>query len=85
VNVGAKVTMLTEQEARDVKRRHSAELLSQPGVSGVGVEKDEDGKFVIAVHLDADHPGAQEQLPKNIEGFPVKFVRSGPFRPLATE
>ena len=26
--------MLTEQEARDVKRRHSAELLSKPGVSG---------------------------------------------------
>jgi hypothetical protein len=66
--------MLTEQEAHDAKRRHSAELLSKPGVSGVGVEKDEDGKFVIAVHLDAD-----------IEGFPVKFVSSGPFRPLATE
>jgi hypothetical protein len=77
--------MLTEQEAHEVKRRHSTELLSKPGVSGVGVEKDEDGNFVIAIHLDADHPGAQEQLPKDIEGFPVKFVRSGPFRPLATE
>jgi hypothetical protein len=77
--------MLTEQQAQDVKRRHSTDLLSRPGVSGVGVEKDEDGKFVIAVHLDADHPGVQEQLPKDIEGFPVKFVRSGPFQRLATE
>ena len=77
--------MLTEQEAREVKRRHSTELLSKPGVSGVGVETDEEGKFVIAVHLDADYPGVQDQLPKDIEGFPVKFVRSGPFRPLAAE
>jgi len=77
--------MLTEQEAHEVKRRHSAELLSKPGVSGVGVEKDEDGNFVIVVHVDGDHPGVQEQLPKDIDGFHVKFVRSGPFRPLATE
>ena len=65
--------MLTEQEARDVKRRHSAELLSKPGVSGVGVEKDEDGNFVIAVHLDATTPGSGA-VAENIEGFPVKFV-----------
>jgi hypothetical protein len=61
--------MLTEQEAHDVKRRHSAELLSKPGVSGVGVEKDEDGNFVIAIHLDADHPGLRSSCRKT-SGFP---------------
>ena len=76
--------MLTEQEAREVKRRHSTELLSKPGVSGVGVEKDDDGQFVIAVHLSTDEPGVEEQLPKEIEGFRVKFLHSGPFRRFST-
>jgi hypothetical protein len=74
--------MSTEQEAHDVKSRHSNELLSKPGVSGVGVEKDETGQFVILVYLDSNDPGVQQQLPQDIEGFPVKSVFSGPFRPL---
>ena len=69
----------TEQEIRVVKRRHSARLLSQPGVSGVGIEKDDAGEFVLAVHLDADKPEAGEELPAELEGVPVKYVRSGPF------
>lgn len=77
--------MSTEQEAQDVKGRHSNELLSKPGVSGVGVEKDEDGQFVIVLYLDSDDPAVQKPLPKDIEGFPVKFVFSGPFRQLAGE
>jgi hypothetical protein len=76
--------MLTEQEAHDVQRRHSTELLSKPGVSGVGVEKDEAGQFVIVVYVDTDHPTVQKHLPKEIEGFPVKFVFSGPFRQFHT-
>ena len=44
--------MVTEKEAGDIKSRHSKELLSIPGVSGVGVEKNQDGAFVIAVYLD---------------------------------
>ena len=77
--------MFTEKEASDIKSRHSTELLSMPGVRGVGVEKNPDGAFVIALYLDADHPGTQNQLPKDIEGLPVKFVISGPFRPFASE
>jgi hypothetical protein len=77
--------MLTEQQARDVKQRHSQELLSKPGVSGVGVEKDESGEFVITLYLDSDDPGIQKQLPTDVEGVPVKFVFSGPFRQLARE
>lgn len=70
----------TEQEIREVKRRHSARLLSQPGVSGVGIEKDATGEYLLAVHLDGDNPEAGKELPAEIEGVPVKYVRSGPFR-----
>lgn len=75
--------MVTEKEAGDIKSRHSKELLSISGVSGVGVEKNQDGAFVIAVYLAEDQPGVQNLLPKDIEGLPVKLIISGPFRPLA--
>jgi hypothetical protein len=62
-----------------VKQRHSARLLSLPGVSGVGIEKD-GGDYVLAVHLDTDSPESEKELPAEIDGVPVKYVRSGPFR-----
>jgi hypothetical protein len=71
--------MASEQEVREIKRRHSAWLLQQPGVCGVGVEKDESGNFILAVHLDATQPEAGAAVPDSIEGCPVKRVLSGPF------
>ena len=75
--------MATEKQARDVKNRHSAELLRLPGVSGVGVQKSPDGNFYIALHLDSDDSAFAEQLPKQLEGVPVETVASGPFKKLS--
>lgn len=75
--------MATEEEAREVKRRHSAQLLKQPGVCGVGVEKDEAGNYIIAIHLDTDDPDVRARLPQQIEGYAVRAIHSGPFRKLA--
>ena len=77
--------MATEREIREVKRRHSPQLLSRPGVCGVGVEKDASGDYVLAVHLDAGNKSAHSGLPQEIEGYPVKYIRSGPFRKLPKE
>lgn len=74
--------MATEQEIREVKRRHSQRLLNQPGVSGVGIEKDDAGEYVLTVHLDTDDPEKRESLPDEIEGHRVKYIHSGPFRKL---
>src|SRR5438552_482175 len=60
--------MPSEQEARDLKRRHAAHLLGQPGVCGVGVEKDESGGYVVAVHLDSDDPAVRQRLPHHLVG-----------------
>jgi hypothetical protein len=78
--------MATELEAREVKRRHSPQLLQQPGVCGVGVEKDEAGNYVIAIHLDTDDPQVRARLPQKLEGLAVRLVQSGPFHklPLST-
>ena len=75
--------MKTEDELRAIKRRHSAALLRQPGVSGVGIEKDDAGCYVLAIHVDRDDADLLEKLPAEIEGAPVKLVRSGPFRKLS--
>lgn len=51
-------------------------------MAGVGIEKDEAGEYVLAVHLDDSDPKAVKDLPTEIEGVPVKYIRSGPFRKL---
>jgi hypothetical protein len=71
--------MASEDELRQIKRRHSARLLQLPGVSGVGIEKDESGDLVLTVHLDSRDPNAGKDVPDMIEGQPIKRVKSGPF------
>jgi hypothetical protein len=71
--------MPSEQAVVEIKRRNSAQLLQQPGVCGVGVEKDDAGNFYLAIHLDGNNPGAGANIPDSIEGAPVKRIRSGPF------
>jgi hypothetical protein len=75
--------MASETELREVKRRHSAELLRLPGVCGVGVAKGKTGGLVIALHLNTDDPEIVGRLPKEIEGHTVELVFSGPFRKLS--
>ena len=65
---------------RAVKSRHSRSLLARPGVSGVGIEMDEHGRPRLTVHLDADEPKARERLPDTLEGHPVRYLVTGPFR-----
>ncbi len=77
--------MATEDQVRAVKNRHSARLLSLPGVSGVGVAKGKSGEPVLAIHLDTQDPEREALLPKEIDGVPVEIVHSGPFRKLEQE
>ncbi len=72
--------MPSAEEVRELKRRHSARLLRQPGVCGVGVEKDDAGEYVLTIHLETDDPEVRKRLPSTLEGQPIKFVHSGPFR-----
>jgi hypothetical protein len=75
--------MASEQQARDVKNRHSMELLRLPGVHGVGVQKAADNDFYIALHVESDDPQIVEQLPKQLEGLRVETIVSGPFKKLS--
>jgi hypothetical protein len=75
--------MATEDQAREIKNRHSLRLLQQPGVAGVGVERDAQGNYCISIHLDSDDPAMQAGLPQELEGCPVQFIHSGPFHKLS--
>lgn len=75
--------MSKEDELRAIKRRHSAHLLQQKGVSGVGIEEDETGEPVLVIHIASDDEETENRLPKELEGHRVLFRRSGPFRKLS--
>jgi hypothetical protein len=74
--------MATEEEVAALKRRHAAWFLGQPEVSGVGVEQDETGDFVLTVHLNSAESKVRERLPDSLEGHAVKYITSGPFQKL---
>ena len=71
--------MATLEDLKLVKRRHSADLLRRPGVSGVDIEIGPQGDAVLTVHLEKDDPSIRKGLPDKIEGHEVKYVRTGPF------
>jgi hypothetical protein len=77
---------MTEDEVMKIKDRHSEQLLNIPGVHGVGVGGDEQGRpnLVILCELDK-YPGLAAELPKEIEGCPVKLVKGGPIYPLRAQ
>jgi hypothetical protein len=72
--------MASEAQVKAVKQRYSGELLKRAGVSGVGVEKDQAGGYVLAIHVDAGDQAVSTQIPETIESVPVQIIASGPFR-----
>ncbi len=72
--------MATFDEIRALKKRHSARLLRQPGVCGLDIETDQSGEATLTVHLDTDDPAVRRHLPEQLEGFPLRYRRTGPFQ-----
>ena len=77
--------MATEEEIRDLKRRHAPLLMARPEVTGVGVERDEAGSYVLAVHLTSDAPALLATMPAEIEGHPIRYTGSGTYTRLEAE
>ena len=68
--------MASERKINELKRRYSLDLLNQKGVSGVGVEKDDDKNFILTIHLNNSTPEAIN-LPTELEKYPVRFIDQG--------
>ena len=74
---------MTENEAMQIKDRHSEELLKIPGVHGVGVGQDEQGWPVLLIMAEIGrYPDLAAQLAQRLEGIPFKVVEGGPIHTL---
>ncbi len=69
--------MISEEEADDIKRRHSASLRSLPGVLGIGIGKGSSGEPVLTVYLNRRLP--RPPVPDEIEGLRIQTIDSDPF------
>lgn len=72
--------MATFEEIHALKKRHSADLLQRPGVCGLDIETTDAGDAVLAVHLETDDPLIRRALPNELEGHPLRYRFTGPFR-----
>ena len=70
------------QDINQVLQAHSAELLAKPEVVGFYVGQLEDGRACITVMLKSDNPEAKKQIPKSLEGHPVRIEVTGEFKPM---
>ena len=73
---------MSMEDLRELKRRHSFDLLHKPGVSGVGIETDDEGRPALTIHLSTDDPEVKAQLPTDLDGYPVRYIQSGPYKKL---
>ncbi len=69
-------------DAKAALRRHENRLLSLPNVNGVGTgQDDQTGRDVIVVYVTRKVPaaelGAQDVVPKEIDGVAVRVVEIG--------
>jgi hypothetical protein len=71
--------MATEQEIREVKRRYSPQLLSQPVVAGVGIEKDEAGSMSWRFILPPTIPKNENAYPTRLKAIASSTSRAGRF------
>jgi hypothetical protein len=62
--------------ADEVKQRHEAELMSIPGVVGVGLGQC-DGQACIKVLVERETPEVAETVPTNLEGVRVVLEEIG--------
>jgi hypothetical protein len=65
---------------QEVKARHEARLMAQPGVVAVGIGRDADGRQAIIVSLDRERPEVRANTPQELEGYAVRVHVIGPVR-----
>ena len=61
---------MTDVPAPEVLRRHEAELRSVPGVTGVGLGEDNEGREVIVIFVSQSVHGYRTNLRPEIRVFP---------------
>lgn len=79
VMLGACSSVMTSKDIGEVQARYEAQLMSLPGVVGVGVSECA-GKPCLKVLVDRKTPELERQIPSELEGFKVELEESGPLQ-----
>jgi hypothetical protein len=72
---------MPNETIRRVLERHVQRIVSLPGVVGVA-EGETDGRPCITVYVAEKSAGVVDQIPADLEGWPVVVRESGEFRAL---
>ncbi len=64
----------------EVKSKYESRLLSLPGVISVGIGRAPDGRTVIIIGVEDKASVESPNLPKQLEGYPVRVDVIGPVR-----
>jgi hypothetical protein len=70
------------ESVREILQRRKSEILETYRAIGVGIGKENDS-YQIVVYLET--PENRTDEPVSVEGVPLKFVVTGPIKPLLPE
>jgi hypothetical protein len=66
----------------DVMNRYQEQILEYEGVVGIGVGQSATGELCIKVFVDKREPSVEEQVPGELEGYPVEIEEVGDIKAL---
>lgn len=69
----------TKRSIEQVKAKHELELMGIDGVEGVGIGEEKNELF-LKVYVAKLTRKVKEQVPEQVEGYPVRIEVSGEFR-----
>ena len=75
----SKVTTPPARSLSDVLATHTPELMRVPGVVGTAESRLADGRPCVLVMVARLTPELSRQIPKELEGWPVKVEATGEF------
>ncbi len=69
------MSLVSYREVKQIKDRHLQELLSLPGVIGVGIGMDLGGGLCLTLHVKSK--GEATRIPRSVEGVRVRVEEIG--------
>jgi hypothetical protein len=75
---------MPRRNIKEVLKKHTAELMEMPGVTGVA-EGESQSKPCIRVFVLDGKSEFLRRIPSTLEGYPVQVEDSGEFRALGTQ
>lgn len=80
VSCKAEENVTMPESIKDVKTKHEARLMSNPGVVSVGLGLNNKGEPVIIVGIESRDNLNKIMLPEELDGYPVKVQIIGTIR-----